>query len=68
MSSDKYHTQFYNDLFLFQEQGSDVSSIAMLPLLSVVFFIVVFSLGYGPIPWMMVGELFSPEVSGILKI
>jgi len=31
-----------------------------LPVFSVAVYIVVFSLGFGPIPWMMVGELFSP--------
>lgn len=50
--------------FFLKERGDDVSQISFLPLLSVVFFIVVFSLGYGPIPWMMVGELFAPEVKG----
>jgi sugar porter (SP) family MFS transporter len=32
-----------------------------LPLLSVAIFIVVFSIGFGPIPWLMMGELFSPS-------
>lgn len=50
--------------FYMMEDGKDVSSISFLPLLSVIFFIVMFSLGYGPIPWMMVGELFAPEVKG----
>ncbi|XP_059490948.1 facilitated trehalose transporter Tret1-like [Neocloeon triangulifer] len=30
-----------------------------LPVLSVAIYIVVFSIGFGPIPWMMMGELFS---------
>lgn len=45
--------------------GSDVSAIGWLPLVSVVLFIISFSLGFGPIPWMMMGELFSAEVKGI---
>lgn len=45
--------------------GSDVSAIGWLPLVSVVLYIVSFSLGFGPIPWMMMGELFAPDVKGI---
>ncbi|XP_017044285.1 facilitated trehalose transporter Tret1-2 homolog isoform X2 [Drosophila ficusphila] len=40
------------------------ASIGWLPLICVVFFIVSFSVGYGPIPWMMMGELFLPDVKG----
>ncbi|XP_046429425.1 facilitated trehalose transporter Tret1-like [Neodiprion fabricii] len=43
----------------------DVSSITWLPLVSVCFFILVCGLGAGPIPFMMVGELFSPQIKGI---
>uniref|UniRef100_U5EUX1 Facilitated trehalose transporter Tret1 n=1 Tax=Corethrella appendiculata TaxID=1370023 RepID=U5EUX1_9DIPT len=43
----------------------DVSNIGWLPLASVVIFIVAFSLGFGPIPWMMMGELFAPDIKGL---
>ncbi|KAG0709479.1 Facilitated trehalose transporter Tret1-1 [Chionoecetes opilio] len=33
-----------------------------LPLTSLIVFIVAFSLGYGPIPWVLMGECFSLEV------
>lgn len=51
--------------FNLKSSGRDVSSFGWIPLLSVVFFIISFSLGYGPIPWMMMGELLAPEVKGV---
>lgn len=50
--------------FHLQQKGEDVSNIGMVPLVSVCIFIVVFSLGFGPIPWLMTGELFSGEIKG----
>jgi len=50
--------------FYRKEMGADVSGIAMIPLASVALFIVIFSLGFGPIPWMMTGELFASDVKG----
>lgn len=51
--------------FHLQEHGHDVSSISWLPLASVAVFIIVFSMGFGPIPWIMLGELFPSNVKGI---
>ncbi|XP_055378067.1 facilitated trehalose transporter Tret1-2 homolog [Condylostylus longicornis] len=50
--------------FQMKDNGKDVSSIGWLPLLCVVMFIVTFSIGYGPIPWLMMGELFLPSAKG----
>lgn len=42
--------------FSMKEGGSDVTNISVIPLASVVIFIICFSLGFGPIPWMMVSK------------
>ncbi|BFF92930.1 facilitated trehalose transporter Tret1-2 homolog [Drosophila madeirensis] len=48
--------------FDMKDSHKDVSSIGWLPLLCVVLFMITFSVGYGPIPWLMMGELFLPDV------
>lgn len=51
--------------FHLKDNGTDVSHISWLPLLAVSVFIIVFSLGFGPIPWLMMGEIFAPQIKGI---
>ncbi|XP_069690031.1 facilitated trehalose transporter Tret1-like isoform X2 [Periplaneta americana] len=42
----------------------DAAGLGWLPLVCVTLFIIVFSLGFGPLPWMMMAELFAPRVKG----
>ncbi|XP_065222917.1 facilitated trehalose transporter Tret1-like isoform X2 [Planococcus citri] len=42
----------------------DVSDIGWLPLLSLSGYIIVFSLGFGPVPWILVGEIFPLKIKG----
>lgn len=44
---------------------TDLSSYALIPVACVALFIIVFSIGFGPIPWLMIGELFPNKVKGI---
>merc|ERR1719400_1465342 len=41
------------------------SKISWLPVTSLSVFVSVFSIGFGPIPWLMMSELFSPEVKSV---
>ncbi|XP_006620162.1 facilitated trehalose transporter Tret1-like [Apis dorsata] len=51
--------------FYLSENEIDVNSIKWLPLVSVCIFIIMFNIGFGPLPWMMMGEIFAPEVKGV---
>ncbi|KAG7170314.1 Facilitated trehalose transporter Tret1-like 11, partial [Homarus americanus] len=50
----------------FYEKNKDETwaedTLGWLPLTSLIVFITAFSIGYGPIPWIMMGELFYPNV------
>ncbi|XP_022179174.1 facilitated trehalose transporter Tret1-like, partial [Myzus persicae] len=51
--------------FYQQERGVDVSAFSLVPLVSLGIYISTFALGFGPIPGVMIGELFSPEFKGL---
>jgi len=51
--------------WMLQNSPDEAASISFLPLACMCLFIAAFSLGFGPIPWLMMSELFSPEVKGV---
>jgi len=52
--------------FYMKANEYDVSSIGLIPLTSMCVFIILFSLGFGPIPWMLIGEIFPAQIKGKL--
>ncbi|XP_072762131.1 trehalose transporter 1-like protein [Anoplolepis gracilipes] len=51
--------------FKFKDEGSDVSAFGWVPLTSLAFFNIVFSIGYGSVPFTVISEIFSPETKGV---
>ncbi|XP_037951628.1 facilitated trehalose transporter Tret1 isoform X1 [Teleopsis dalmanni] len=50
--------------FYCKTNGMDVSNVGWLPLASFVIYVVGFSLGFGPIPWLMMGEILPAKIRG----
>lgn len=42
-----------------------IAAIGFIPIIALCVYIIVFSLGFGPIPWMISGEIFTPEVKSV---
>ncbi|XP_027221001.2 facilitated trehalose transporter Tret1 [Penaeus vannamei] len=49
-------------VFFYLKDNGDVSALGWLPITSLIIYIASFSIGYGPIPWIMMSELFSANV------
>lgn len=50
--------------FYMRHAGYDLEHLGWLPLVSFVIFVIGFSLGFGPIPWLMMGEILPAKVRG----
>ncbi|XP_060527765.1 facilitated trehalose transporter Tret1-like [Cylas formicarius] len=50
--------------YFYLSQFRNLSDYSFIPLVSVAVFIISFSIGIGPIPWMIMGELFTPDIKG----
>ncbi|XP_012525721.2 facilitated trehalose transporter Tret1 [Monomorium pharaonis] len=50
--------------FRFQK-SHDLSNFSWVPLLSFAVFVIIFNIGFGPIPWLMISELFTNNVKNV---
>lgn len=51
--------------FYLKDQNEDsVENLGWLPVASLCIFMIMFSIGYGPVPWLMMGELFATDIKG----
>lgn len=51
--------------FLKEKDEKSVESMGWLPLLSICLYILMFSVGFGPVPWVFMAEVFTEDVKGI---
>lgn len=51
--------------FLLDEEAEIVDSLTWLPLTSLCIFLIAFSVGYGPIPWLMLSEIYSKDYNAV---
>jgi MFS family permease len=42
------------------------NNLGWLPITSLGFFLVFFAIGYGPLVWLMIGEVFSKSVNAVI--
>ena len=50
--------------YMQDKDSSSVESISWLPVTALCIFIITFSLGFGPVPWLMMGEVFAADIKG----
>ncbi|XP_011309196.1 facilitated trehalose transporter Tret1 isoform X1 [Fopius arisanus] len=50
--------------FYFKENMYDMTSVWWLPLVGFIIYVIGFSLGFGPIPWLMMGEILPAKIRG----
>lgn len=50
--------------FFLLDKDVDLSDYTWIPLTMICTFILMFSIGYGPVPWVMMGELYSLDIKG----
>lgn len=57
---------FLGLFFLLDHQKAEiVSSLGWLPIVSLVGFVIVYCIGFGPLPWAVMGEMFPPNIKSI---
>ncbi|KAJ8981948.1 hypothetical protein NQ317_002120 [Molorchus minor] len=48
-----------------RQSGLDLDRLSFLPVLSLTSFIVCFNVGFGPLPWALLSELFPPTIKSV---
>ncbi|CAD7006222.1 unnamed protein product [Ceratitis capitata] len=59
-----YQPLWWTNLAADQDEQS-VANLGWLPVVSLCVFIVLFSIGFGPVPWLMMGEVFAADIKGV---
>lgn len=55
--------------FFFHDMNTELAeSLGWLPLTSLCLFIISFALGFGPIPWLMISELYSKDINSVASL
>ncbi|XP_023167618.2 facilitated trehalose transporter Tret1-2 homolog isoform X2 [Drosophila hydei] len=50
--------------YMKDQDPASVDNLGWLPVGSLCIFMIMFSIGYGPVPWLMMGELFATDIKG----
>ncbi|KAF5274012.1 hypothetical protein FQA39_LY01127 [Lamprigera yunnana] len=51
--------------FYMRQLEYDLNNFNFVPLICIAVYLIVFSIGFGPIPWMIAGDIFSPQVKSL---
>ena len=54
----------FGTFFYVKATGVDVTAFGWIPLMSLIVYVIGFSLGFGPIPWLMMGEILPVKIRG----
>ncbi|XP_068974265.1 facilitated trehalose transporter Tret1-like isoform X3 [Bombus flavifrons] len=54
----------FGTFFYVKAAGVDVTAFGWIPLMSLIVYVIGFSLGFGPIPWLMMGEILPVKIRG----
>lgn len=52
---------FYLDAY----HSDTAKTVSWLPVASLIVFVIVYCVGFGPLPWAVLGELFAPNIKSI---
>lgn len=57
-------TLFTFGTFFYVKELMDVTAFGWIPLMSLIVYVIGFSFGFGPIPWLMMGEILPVKIRG----